>query len=59
VTGPSYGVPRHADPLHEIDETGVVASIWTSCDLIGSMFPPLSRERNLTVVVCETVNGPV
>ena len=45
--------------MHRIDELGVVVSILISWVLTASALPALSTARYLTVVVLETVNGPL
>jgi hypothetical protein len=48
----------HAAPLHRIVVVGAAVSTWTAWDLTASVLPVLSTEKNLTVLVLETWNGP-
>ncbi len=41
-----------------IETVGAAVSIRTSCDLTASAFPAMSREKNFTVAVWDTVNDP-
>ena len=59
LTGPPYQPLEQAPPSQAIEEVGAVVSIWIVCDFVASMLLALSQARNFTVVVAETVNGPV
>ena len=59
LTGPPYQPLEHALPPQAIEEVGAVVSIWIARDFVASMLFALSQARNFTVVVAETVNGPV
>ncbi len=56
VTSPSTSAPSAGEVSCAV---GAVASILIVCSWTGSTSPAELQERNLTVVVSETVNGPV
>ena len=47
------------EPKESVGWLGAVVSIWISCEPTGSTLPTASKERNLTVLVPETVKGAV
>jgi hypothetical protein len=59
LTGAVYAPLEQAASLQAIEETGGVRSNWISWLLVASTWPAMSQARYLTVVVAETVNGPV
>ena len=59
VTADAYVLVEQVEPSQLIEETGACESMRMSCDFAASTLPALSHERYLTVVVAETVNGPV
>jgi hypothetical protein len=50
---------EHAEPLQDAVVVGGEVSTWICWDFAPSVLPALSTEKNLTVVVLATVNGPV
>jgi hypothetical protein len=55
----AYQPVEQALPLHVAVVAGGVPSTCTSCDFAPSALPRLSTEKNLTVAVPGSENGPV
>jgi type IV secretory pathway VirB2 component (pilin) len=64
LTGGAYQPLEQAELLQAIEELGAVVSTavvstWIGWLFVASAFPATSQARYLTVVVVETVKGPV
>jgi hypothetical protein len=58
-TGALYQPLAQAPPLQAMAVAGGVLSIWICWEFAGSALPTVSTEKNFTVAVAGTVNGPV
>jgi len=53
-----YHPVEHVVLLQEMAVVGATVSIWMTWDLAASALPALSTEKNLMVLVADTVKGP-